>query len=156
MRSLYFLAALALLAACGANTDRPDPGYGFSEQGASGLRVRYSIAADPRIAWHEYVWEKVKGCTWLEAPAPIVIYVTDSGPYCGYDGEYINGCALLQSGRVIMENQFSNGDMTPTVPVAHEFVHWLTHWNGTLTIEQQFNHESNLFLTCVYFPVPPH
>ena len=150
MRALIAASAVMALMACGNESSEHDRiGWSYDAMDSSGLRVRYYSPNDPPLNWHSWLWSEVQACTRLSAPAPLVVYAeTSEGLGCNA-GTW--GCTFLESGRIVVESQYSDGNTTQTFRLAHEFVHWLTHYNQVLTVEQNAGHASPLFSQCINF-----
>lgn len=137
------------LTACGASGDngKPNHGYGwdFDAQAESDLRVRWNGTQWPSLAYIDELYSITAACVGETAPAPLVIFV-DEVP----DGDSVidvTGLAYLDTGTVVIQKHDSIHAVTANL--RHEFVHWLLHYSGALTVAQQSAHDSPLFLECV-------
>lgn len=146
----YTILFCAFLFACGSENSTSQKLGDHYDAEYNGLRVRYGSAANPTPEFLYAVWVQVQDCIGAKAEPPLVIYVDNANEICdGYDPA---ACAFISSGKIVIENWISNTPSSATGSFAHEAVHWITHYNGILSLKQNLHHQSTLFLDCVLPP----
>lgn len=149
MRSLYFLAAIALLAACGSNETADNHGYGweFDEQAPSGLRVRYA-GVTPRIemSYIDALYAEVSQCTGVPAHGnPLIVFVESDALVM--NGNYSAGVIFRDTGLILIDKKAAADYWYLFRSTArHELTHWLL--NGVIGDEDHRNHTSVFFASC--------
>lgn len=144
-KNLSILLCLFLIA-CGSSEDSDNNralGNSYDVILSDGLRVRYSDPKNIQADVLSNLYHQVEACIGATAPAPLVIYIDSVDEHCK-GGYHPNACVFLSSGTILVENSISDSPW----PFVHETVHWITHWNGALTEQQQSDHDSALFLDC--------
>lgn len=149
-----------LLVGCGTQ-ESPNHGFGYSydEQGKTGIRVRYLDDTSPHLAFVEQMYRETMTCAGIDAPGPLVIFVPP-GSIKDADNINVNGKTYLDTGTIILDNDACiNGVLCKILAfqghvMKHEDVHWLLHWSGKLTEEQQFAHDATEFTTCTNVVLP--
>lgn len=143
VKNKYIILLCLLLAGCGDQSSEPN--QSFDETGSYGIRVKYGAPTNPRAAFLENVYRQVEACIGKTAAPPSVIFVQSVDGIVS--GHMPNAAVRLRSGTVYIENDIAS-DRSVTWVAAHEFVHWITHYNGLITQKQQDEHDSPLFLDC--------
>lgn len=148
-----------LLAGCGSGSNKKsDDNYGlgfhYDIQGTSGVRLRYSSLGYPSITFVEIVYLSVQQCVGYNTPGPLVVFIDSVDDRVSSEIGSTTAGIYLDTGTIMLEHHLAqagpgglNEGQLKAI-LAHEFVHWITHRNGLLTISQQYQHDSTLFVDC--------
>jgi hypothetical protein len=154
----WVLLVCLVLIGCGQQpaNDNHGLGFGFDEQGATGVRVRYLDDNSPRLSYVETQWTFTTECInqktgfTYETPAPLVIFIPDSD--FTEMGQQLDGTVTIEKQIVDSDIGIPGMRWTLAKVMHHEFIHWITRYHGLLTEDQQRTHASNLFFDCDGMP----
>lgn len=141
---------VVLLVGCGGSdsgaSNNHGLGFEYDVQGASGIRVRF-VDGSPPIGFYNDIYDRVQQCVNHSAPGPLIVFVDEVDSHVT-DGHDPFAGIYLDNGTILIETKAIQNIEALKWAVAHESVHWVTHWNQLLTIQQQSEHASSLFLSC--------
>lgn len=150
-RMINIWPIVLLLAGCGQQgQDTNNHGLGFeaTAQGEYGIRLREPDSKVEVLAIAEVTYGKVQNHLGVTAPGPLIIFIesVDDRSTGGYQPF---GLAYLDTGTIVIELHVLQSEGFLRAALAHEFCHWVTHYNDILTIDQQIRHEPEmLFINC--------
>lgn len=144
-RIAFASLVVAALVGCGQPTDNHGYGWHYDAEAPSGLRVRWNGPAWPSLAYIDELWHITSACVGAAAPGPLVIFIDDVPDQSLVD---ITGLTYLDTGTVLIQKRRDGAAYAVATVLKHEFVHWLMHYNGRLTAQQQLDHDAPEFLDC--------
>jgi hypothetical protein len=137
-----------LLVGCGSQDNNHGLGFDYDVRGETGTRLRLTPEG-PSLALVEDVYLKVTACIGLGAPGPLVVFLESVDDRVSHSiGTPVAG-TYLDTGTVMVEEHLVSDEPNLRLALAHEFVHWVGHYNNLLTHAQQSSHESSWFVDCV-------